>query len=76
MLASDGDQQRSGRQPTFTVEEDEFIRKQTLAIPGAGVDIIPLRLAQQGGQDPSVTPEAKARYENFQGRLPHKNATF
>ena len=43
VLASDGDQQRSGRQPTFTVEEDEFIRKQTLAIPGAGVDnIFPL----------------------------------
>ena len=68
VLASDGDQQRSGRQPTFTVEEDEFIRKQTLAIPGAGVDdIIPiaLRLAQQRGQDPSVVPEAKARLKTL-----------
>jgi hypothetical protein len=82
VLVSDGDQQRSGREPTFTVEEDEFIRKQTLAIPGAGVDdIIPiaLRLAQQRGQDPS-DPEAKARYKNLRAHrtgLPtHKNATF
>lgn len=78
VLASDGDQQRSGRQPTFTVEEDEFIRKQTLAIPGAGVDDITpiaLRLAQQRGQDPSVAPEAKARYENFKGS-PHWLADY
>ena len=76
VLANDGDQQRSGRQPTFTVEEDEFIRKQTLAIPGAGVDIpIALRLAQQRGQDPSVAPEAKARYENFKGS-PHWLADY
>ena len=61
-----------------SVEEDEFIRKQTLAIPGAGVDdIIPiaLRLAHQRGQDPSVTPEAKARYENFKGS-PHWLADY
>jgi hypothetical protein len=40
-------------------------------------DIIPiaLRLAQQRGQDPSVAPEAKARYENFKGS-PHWLADY
>ena len=40
-------------------------------------DIIPiaLRLAHQRGQYPSVTPEAKARYENFKGS-PHWLADY
>ena len=36
---------------------------------------IALRLAQQRGQDPSVAPEAKARYENFKGS-PHWLADY
>ena len=78
MLVNDGDQQRSGRPLTFTLEEYEFIRQRTLAIPGAGVDdIIPiaLRLAERQAQSPSVAPKGKKRYKDFMGS-PHWLAEF
>ena len=78
VLANDGDQQRSGRPPTFTLEECEYIRRRTLAIPGAGVDdIIPiaLRLAEQRAQDLNVAPKDKKRYEDFVAS-PHWLADF
>jgi hypothetical protein len=70
VLASDGDQSRSGRSTTFTAEENERLRSKTLAIPGAGIDdIIPiaLRLAEQRAQDSNATPKERARYKKFNG---------